>query len=312
MAVVVLLTCCGCDAPSHKASQSQRPAVHSDWQRVGVGPAAKTSFRSLRGSGPNDIWALGSTANADRTWTASSFHFDGVAWRPASVPARATEAILPLAPNDVWAVGMYGTVAHFDGTSWKAWKIERVDYDLIDIAGHHDDLYVTSAGPELLHFDGIRWQSFSRSEFENTGIYHIATLPSGEVLVPLNTKFEMSGVMVLAGGVWSSHQVGPGGVVNITGSAANDVWAVGAFRQAYHFDGKAWTRFALAGSRVISAYATSPTEAYLVGDDGVIQRWDGTVWKSTPGATDGTLWTVYAPPGMRPLVGGDDGMFQLR
>jgi hypothetical protein len=81
----------------------------------------------------NDAWAVG-FHGADNIGT-SAMHWDGTTWKSVATPnvgegTNKLNAVLALAPNDVWAVGFSTPVAppkraatltlieHFDGTNW--------------------------------------------------------------------------------------------------------------------------------------------------------------------------------------------------
>jgi hypothetical protein len=85
----------------------------------------------------NDVWAVGYNGTTGTTAKGITEHFNGTTWK--SVPSAIVDggkgtnqlnAVAALAPNDVWAVGIFTPVVspkqaatltlieHFDGTSW--------------------------------------------------------------------------------------------------------------------------------------------------------------------------------------------------
>jgi hypothetical protein len=178
------------------------------------------------------------------------------------------------------------------------------------VVAWHDDVWVAAAGPDLLHFDGQRWTSVAPAELAGTSVHEIFGLRGGEVIVPRNLAGETPSIARFVKGAWKLEPVGPGGVVHLAGSGPRDLWAIGAREHAYHFDGFAWSRFPTSGTRILGAYATSPTEAYLVGESGLILAWNGTAWTPSASGTSGRLWSVYAPPGAPALAGGEAGLLR--
>ncbi|HTQ55258.1 MAG TPA: hypothetical protein VMI94_12405 [Bryobacteraceae bacterium] len=87
------------------------------------------------------------------------------------------------------------------------------------------------------------------------------------------------------------------GLLAISASSPNDIWAVG--QSTIHYDGTAWTAFPAPGikgnntSNLGGVYDVSPTEAWAVGTTGitlgnlqqVIEHWDGSQWSVYPGPT---------------------------
>ena len=72
-------------------------------------------------------------------------------------------------------------------------------------------------------------------------------------------------------------------VLSIAGTAADDVWAVGADQGAgplvVHYDGVAWTRMATGHTgNLWWAHAFAPDDVFFGGASGAILRWDGTTF----------------------------------
>jgi hypothetical protein len=85
---------------------------------------------------PNDVWAVGTLGIPRTTTLTAATHFDGSNWTQVKTPnvrkgPNKLNAVLALAPNDVWAVGFstplpvvkeaatLTLIEHFDGKSWK-------------------------------------------------------------------------------------------------------------------------------------------------------------------------------------------------
>ncbi len=66
---------------------------------------------------------------------------------------------------------------------------------------------------------------------------------------------------------------------NVTGRAANDVWASGQAGAALHWDGRSWTSHAVEGEvyDVVSVWTVGPNDAWAAGDSGFF-HWDGAHW----------------------------------
>jgi len=77
----------------------------------------------------------------------------------------------------------------------------------------------------------------------------------------------------------------------IWGSAANDIWAVGAGGTILHWDGKTWTRADSAtGETFRAVWGSSSTNVFTVGSTSTIRHWDGSTWS---GMTDTTSLDLY-------------------
>lgn len=79
-----------------------------------------TDFPAIWGTAPDDLWVLG--AKADHYHRGPSA--DGGAWTP--VPNHVTVAMTSVwgsGKNDVYAVGYFGAIRHWDGTTWSVSQI---------------------------------------------------------------------------------------------------------------------------------------------------------------------------------------------
>jgi cysteine-rich repeat protein len=92
-------------------------------------------------------------------------------------------------------------------------------------------------------------------------------------------------------GAWCPPAVAPTTVnlFAVGGSAADDVWVVGAAGTILHWDGSAWSPMSGGGTAALNGvWAASRTDAWAVGNAGAIRRWDGASW------TDDRLASVTA------------------
>ena len=63
----------------------------------------------------------------------------------------------------------------------------------------------------------------------------------------------------------------------LSGTAANDVWAVGLHDAILHWDGHAWERSHVdSDTTLLSIWAAAPDDAWAVG--GELLHWDGERW----------------------------------
>ena len=80
------------------------------------------------------------------------------------------------------------------------------------------------------------------------------------------------------------------------GSAADDVFAVGARGTILHWDGKEWSSMDSGSETFLTGvWGTGPHDVYATGSGGTVLRWDGRAW--TPMRT-GTSWQLNAIAGV--------------
>jgi hypothetical protein len=115
---------------------------------------------------PNDIWAVGAASDLDSMPAGHSQiqHWNGSTWQNVPGPSPGVfhdlDAVVAIAPNDVWAGGEYfdgtsnhGLALHYNGTSWTQVPIPGSVSDFVAFAS--DDIY--AAGGGIMHWDGTIW-----------------------------------------------------------------------------------------------------------------------------------------------------------
>jgi hypothetical protein len=72
-------------------------------------------------------------------------------------------------PNDVWAVGDFGTLAHWDGARWTdtlpAGNAAFLDSHASAWGAAPDDLWAVGDGGAISHWDGARWTQIQYGTF---------------------------------------------------------------------------------------------------------------------------------------------------
>jgi hypothetical protein len=101
--------------------------------------AGQVRLVSLWGSGPNDVWAVGSVMQ----------HWDGISWSTLRSPFGA-RGVWGSGPNDVWAVDQGGGILHWNGTAWSPSSSGASSLSAIWGSGPKD-VWAVGAGGTLLH-----------------------------------------------------------------------------------------------------------------------------------------------------------------
>ncbi len=135
------------------------------------------------GSNENDIWAVGSNL-VYKIHDAVIVHFDGVDWKTEHI-ADGTPGLIEVwaaGPSDVFAVGLEGTILHYDGENWTQMESGTIRH-LTDVWGFGpNDVYAsgglssnaseTEYRTTLLHYDGNKWD-FVLNRTEDNYVYSI-------------------------------------------------------------------------------------------------------------------------------------------
>ena len=122
-------------------------------------------------------------------------------------------ALWGISGSDIWAVGEYGHLAHFDGRDWTQLP-ERFGGSLeklLAVSGSAaSDVWAVGDQGTIVHYDGARW----------------STVTSGLAIKSL---------------------------ARVYAASANDVWIGGADGKLGHFDGSKWTQWPKTWSKDIVA-----------------------------------------------------------
>lgn len=242
---------------------------------------AKTGvLRSVTALSARNIWAVGDWSYASGTGGALVEHWNGTAWKIIAVPTNRTfllQSVSAVAANDIWATGermLNGHVAtlalHWNGTAWR-------------VVG------TPNRGVAKNNFLLGGVAAISSTNAWAVGSYNAGTeaAPSFRTLV-----------LHWNGTRWSAVASPNRGQSNlyggVSGTAANNIWAVGRGGRSTlveHWNGSRWTIVSSPnGSGTNELYgvsALSATRAFAVGARTIsststrtlVLRWNGTAWR---------------------------------
>ena len=145
-----------------------------------VKSGVESSTHNLRlygvwGAGPSDLYVVGGDPDNSPT----VLHWDGAALSPAGGtpnPGGAWFKVWGSAHDDVYLVGQYGALAHFDGASWTSVDLGplgiRPQDSLFTASGSgKNDVYVVGgpfSGAKALHYDGKAWAAVAGLDLSAT------------------------------------------------------------------------------------------------------------------------------------------------
>jgi hypothetical protein len=285
------------------------------WRVVATPIPRGSSLPSVSASGARDVWAVGQGGGGRQLIE----HWDGVQWRRLAPAPRSRGnlfAVFARSPSDAWVVGdrirggvVETLIEHWDGTRWSVvpnpnprpapshrpyavlQTIAAISATNVWAAGLSATTVPAVTRTLIEHWDGRRWR----------------IVPSPNVR--------------------SARGVTNNLLFSISGSRADDVWAVGSWSSlptgyggrgdhplALHWYGRSWSRIAtpaLGQRALFSSVVARAGRAWAVGDRGVqphqqtlIERWNGTRWSSVPSpagfafravtASGGAAWAVGA------------------
>ncbi|KPA15074.1 hypothetical protein MHK_004719, partial [Candidatus Magnetomorum sp. HK-1] len=188
--------------------------------------------------------------------------------------------------SDIYAVGTYGTLIHYDGTEWNSIFVDNSP-NLYDVWGTgSNDVFVAGNGI-VLHYDGTGW----------TNIYSGTTLrslwgTSGNDIFGVGSS---GAIAHYDGNSWTSMTSGTTNtLLNVWANNSNDVFAVGNTGTILHYDGTDWTVMTSGTTnRLDGVWGSSGNDVFAVGLSGTILHYDGTSWSGMTSNTTSALYNVW-------------------
>lgn len=234
------------------------------------------------GTGPDDIFIVGGTDTRGEV-----YHFDGSAWTGMEVPATIKLLVwsFGFAPDDVYSVGVEGSMMHWDGASWTA--IETgTDADLWGVWGTSgSDLWVVGGIPDtggdcgtegvddqktcIWHWDGSSLSPVGISEGENdrgaTSMFKVWGIGS-----KLFAVGQRGLILQHDGSTWTRISGGSEAnddFVSLWGPSEDNIVAVGGRSGARiaHYDGSAWETVAPSGYGGLNAVSMIEDDLAVIG-----------------------------------------------
>jgi hypothetical protein len=277
------------------------------WSRV-TGMENVTFGSAIWGTAPNDLWIVGGDIQ----------HWDGTKLTSASAGTLyGLKAIDATSQSNIWVVGQLGRAHHFDGVSWtletvgeSVWlegvhasadggatavadggKIYRrtggpsgtwspmtspTGADLFSVWGPSDDLlYAVGAAGTILKWDGGSWTADTSPV--SAELRHVRGAPDGTVLITGRATPAVGSGALVAGTVL---RLTAGSWVPETGVPIFDLWSISV---------------------------KSATDAWAVGQNGVIVHLDGNEWKLVGSGADNTLVGIWLGASTHAMVLTDEG-----
>ena len=216
------------------------------WKRMDISAAQWTSNSQLGfiwGSAENNIYAGGN---------AGLFNWNGSVWRKVDIGAAEGDRLFSMhakSASDIYITGERGKIYHFDGSNWGSMSLGIDDNLTAVFAVSATDIYAGTYG-ELFHFDGSSWSRACPDLDARVEVKAIWASGAKDVYaVGVNRTMRENEPSAQSawhfnGTAWEaidtllpSYQ----GAAQMWGTAANNVYMVGASLKIYHYDGSTWT-----------------------------------------------------------------------
>ena len=252
------------------------------------------------------VWGTGDTAFAVGA-TGTILRRQAGKWEAMlSGTNRRLRAVWGFAPDDVVAVGEYGTLLHYRGNYWAQVPSGATNTHFSGVWGPRaEEVLIVGSNGALLGFDGKVATTkdplpFATSDDDAYAIW-------GSAADNIYVSGSNGQLLRFDGADWTSVDCGAGArtISAIGGSAATDVFVVGASHFSAHFDGSRWSEVSSALSMPARAVASLDSgKAIAVGDGGSAFVFEAG-WRQilpSEGVEGVTIRAFWGEPGGRPVV----------
>jgi len=139
---------------------------HQRWTRHKL----KSSLDGIWGLDDRNVFTWGATRD-DRFLF---YRWDGNAWTDMPSPGFDVRTVHGLDPRSLWAGGLGGALAHWDGSTWTRISLPLAD-DLTSVfAAGPDEVYATTAGGSLLEGSRSGWGRVADGPGPGTPLFAVA------------------------------------------------------------------------------------------------------------------------------------------
>jgi hypothetical protein len=212
-------------------------------------------------------------------------HYDGGRWSAMnSGTTNWLHGVWGTSASNVFAVGEGGTILHYNGSSWSAMNSGTTSF-LFGVWGTSAaDIYAVGYGGMILHYNGSTWSVMN------------------------------SGTTASLWGVWGTWAVGNSGTIRrndgstwshtnsgtsatlyaVWGYSFREIFTVGSYGTIGYFNGSTWSYMNSGTARRLNGvWGTSATNVYAVGNEGTILHYNGSTWSAMNSGTWEQLSAVW-------------------
>ena len=192
-----------------------------------------------------------------------------------------------LSPDNGWAVGQYGTIAHWDGTVWKR-VFTNQNLTLTSISGvSNTEAWAVGSKGVILHYNDSTAALVQSPTSEDILEINILSATSGWAIA-------QKGMLRWDGSAWSVTQPDQPykTYTDLDMNSTTDGWVVGNSIAA-HWDGSTWVEIPLsrASNIFLAVDSLSPDQVWVVEQAicnelncdsfNVVHHWDGNAWTNS-------------------------------
>jgi len=264
-------------------------------------------------SSPNNAFLVGYYAwtfqEGGEIWTISSpiiARYDGASiieddLRGLELGTSSMNAVWGSGPNDVFAVGGFGRILHYDGVdpNWKEMD-SGTAVDLFGVWGSSpNDVFavggsVYGTNGTILHYDGSSWSVMA------SGLARRLEGVWGTGADDVFAVGDHGTILHYDGLAWSEMTSGTTeNLLAVWGSGPNDIFAVGGCEgippagTILHYNGSTWSAMSSGTTdQLHGVWGSGPNDVFAVGIHGRVLHFNGSVWSAMESGTSNMLTCV--------------------
>jgi cysteine-rich repeat protein len=224
--------------------------------------------------------------------------YDWGSWGSHNIPSEAWRGVWGSSYNDVWAVGGYGKIQHWNGNAWNTDPFGSNEYltsvwgssqnDVWAVGGVWSD-YDDAEQALVLHYDGSTWSTQLPAQL--TRLNDVWGGSSLSVWAVGN-----DGMVLWYDGIgWRPQHTGINSSLRgVHGLSNQYLWAVGADGVTLIYNSIRWESIPSGTTNQLNdVWAASSQDVWAVGIHGTILHWDGSSWTSQPSGSTAVLTGVW-------------------
>lgn len=213
-------------------------------------------------------------------------------WQNPLPQGNTLKAVWGNSSNDVFAVGYYGTIVHYDGSSWSVMDNDSSE-ELLGVWGSsEDDVFAVGTNGTILHYDGVSWAPMARATTNH--LWGVWGSSSNDVYAVGN----WGTILHYDGNTWTPMNSGTDVYLSsIWGSAGNDIYAVGDRGTILHYNGVSWTPSpSNALTTLTSIWGSSSSNIYVASRAGVLLHYNGSQWSQISTSSFSNFIHIWGSP----------------
>ena len=217
-------------------------------------------------------------------------HYNGSTWvNMSSGTSKLLYSVWGTSSSDVFAVGYDGTILHYNGSTWSAMRSYYAGILWGVWGSSSSDVFAVGDSGTILHYNGNTWSNMS-SDTTNS-LYGVWGSSSSDIFAVgwLGT------ILHFNGNTWSNMSSGTANhLYRVWGTSSSDIFAVGWLGTILHFNGITWDNMSsVTHNPIYGIWGTSSSDIFAVGWLGTVLHFNGITWSNMSSDTSHPIYGIW-------------------